>query len=113
MKRTNLPVNDTDVRAKRFRVDEVALSLGEELLGRHFPAEEFVLRDLKLVRDAIQSVHLQKLQLVINGHRTQPQFSPFNSTFIQELINLVVISLINHSFNSDIFLSFMEDQQHT
>ena len=56
------------MRTKRFGVSEVALSLGQErrrfdaiiLLGRcHPPAEEFILGDLKVVRDAVKSAILQ------------------------------------------------------
>ena len=57
------------MRPKRFGVSEVALSLGQErrrfggiilLLGRrHPPAEEFILGDLKVVRDAGKSAVLQ------------------------------------------------------
>ena len=63
-----MPLNGADVRAKRFGVSEVALSLGQErrrfdgiiLLGcRHPAAKEFVLGDLKVVRDAVKSAILQ------------------------------------------------------
>ena len=57
------------MRAKRSRIGEVALSLGQErrrfdgiiLLGRrrNFPTEEFVPGDLKVVRDAGKSAILQ------------------------------------------------------
>ena len=63
----DLPLDGADVRAKWYRIGEVALSLGQErrrfdgiiLLGRrHPPAEEFILGDLKVIRDGSKSTIL-------------------------------------------------------